>query len=170
MVMGFDMVYLAILVLQRGLYVIEIKRDDDFIKQLREAETAFWTQYVEQGRMPQPDGESDLETLRELYPQSYKDSEIMIPGLDRMITDYLAIKEMADSYTKRADSSKSQICALLGKHEVGIGDKYGCSWKTQSKKSGYDMERLQADYPYINIDKYKKVSTYRVFRTKTMKK
>lgn len=170
-VMGFDMVYLAILVLQRGLYVIEVKRDDDFIKSLREAETAFWTNYIMQDKMPEPDGsESSLDTLKTLYPKGYTDSEITIPGLDRMITDYKSVKAIADDYGRQAERIKGKICQQLGKNEIGIGMQYGCSWKTQSKTSGYDMKQLQADYPNINIDKYKKVSEYRVFRTKQMKK
>ena len=170
MVMGFDMVYLAILVLQRGLYVIEVKRDNDFIKQLREAETGFWTTYVMQDRMPEPDSESDLEALKEIYPKGYKDSEVVIPGLDRMIIDYKAVKDLADEYKDRAETLKAQICQKLGANEIGVGVQYGCSWKNQSKTSGYDMARLQADYPNINIDKYKKVSEYRVFRTRDLTK
>ena len=170
MVMGFDMVYLAILVLQRGLYVIEIKRDDDFIKSLREAETAFWTQYIEQDKMPEPDGESDFDTLKILYPKEVPMSEIVIPGLDRMIAQYIAFDKEAKELKKNAESVKAQICQRLGKHEAGLGIQYGCTWKTQSKTSGYDMERLQEDYPNINIDKYKKISEYRVFRHKDLTK
>ena len=170
MVMGFDIVYLAILVLQRGLYVIEVKRDDEFIKTLREAETAFWTQYVEQGIMPPPDGESDLDTLKQLYPDPVRDAEITIPGLDRMIKEYKAIKDLADDYTSRAKTLSARICKLLGNNEVGVGENYGCSWKKQTKTSGYDMKRLQAEHPEINIDKYKKVTEYRVFRTKDLTK
>ena len=170
MVMGFDMVYLAILVLQRGLYVIEIKRDDDFIKSLREAETAFWTQYIMQDKMPEPDGESDFDTLKILYPKEVPMSEIVIPGLDRMIAQYIAFDKEAKELKKNAESVKAQICQRLGKHEAGLGIQYGCTWKTQSKTSGYDMERLQEDYPNINIDKYKKISEYRVFRHKDLTK
>ena len=170
MVMGWDMVYLAILVLQRGLYVIEVKRNDDFIKSLREAETAFWTQYIEQQKMPEPDGESDFDTLKELYPKEVPSSEITVAGLDRMVTDYKSVKSIADDYAKQAESIKARICQKLGRNEVGIGVQYGVSWKTQSKTTGYDMNMLQADYPNINIDKYKKVSEYRVFRTRQMKK
>ena len=170
MVMGWDRVYLAILVLQRGLYVIKVERDDDFIKQLREAETAFWTQYIMQDKMPDPDGsEASLETLKEIYPKGYKDMEVVIPGLDRMITDYKSIKEIADDYKQQAEAIKANICAKLGKAEIGLGLKYGCSWKTQSKTTGYDMARLKADHPEIDISKYKNVSEYRVFRTRTIK-
>jgi len=170
MVMGFDMVYLAILVLQRGLYVIEIKRDDDFIKSLREAETAFWTQYIQQGIMPAPDSSTDLEVLKELYPNPVKGSKITIEGLDRMIKEYRVIKELADDYTKRADTYKGTICKLLGSNEAAVGQDYGCTYKQQSRLSGYDMARLQADYPNIDINKYKKITKYRVFRTQDLTK
>lgn len=168
MVMGFDMVYLAILVLQRGLYVIEVKRDDSFIKTLREAEIAFWKGYVEPGTMPQPDGESDIETLKQIYPEPVKGSEIAISGLDQMIKEYKAIKDLADEYKERSESMKGRICKLLGNNEVGIGQDYGCSWKEQSK-SDIDKARLKADYPDLYA-KYQKVSKYRVFRTRNLKK
>lgn len=171
MVMGFDMVYLAILVLQRGLYVIEVKRDDEFIKSLREAEIGFWVQYIMQDRMPEPDGsDSSLATLKEIYPIGYADTEVTIPNLDRMITDYKSLKEIADDYSQQAERVKAQICAKLGRAEIGLGNQYGCSWKNQSKISGYDMNMLQKDHPDIDIGKYAKVSKYRVFRTKTLKK
>lgn len=169
MVMGFDMVYLAILVLQRGLYVIEIQRDLDFIKSLREAETAFWTQYIMQDRMPDPDGsDASLDTLKELYPKGYKDTEIVIPGLDRLITDYKSLKEIADDYGKQAERIKAQICQRLGNNEAGLGIQYGCSWKSQSKTS-IDSKRLKAEMPDVYA-KYSTVSDYRVFRTRTLKK
>ena len=169
MVMGFDMVYLAIFVLQRGLYVIEIQRDLDFIKSLREAETAFWTQYIMQDRMPDPDGsDASLDTLKELYPKGYKDTEIVIPGLDRLITDYKSLKEIADDYGKQAERIKAQICQRLGNNEAGLGIQYGCSWKSQSKTS-IDSKRLKAEMPDVYA-KYSTVSDYRVFRTRTLKK
>ena len=171
MVMNWTHIYIGILVYQRGFYWHRIERNEDFIKSLREAETAFWTNYIMQDRMPEPDGsESSLDTLKTLYPKGYTDSEITIPGLDRMITDYKSVKAIADDYGRQAERIKGKICQQLGKNEIGIGIQYGCSWKTQSKTSGYDMKQLQADYPNINIDKYKKVSEYRVFRTKQMKK
>lgn len=169
MVMGYERMYLAILVLQRGLYVIPIERDDDFIKSLREAEIEFWTKYVEPGRIPAPDGsEASLETLRQLYPQSEAKTEIAIPGLDQLVRDYKAFKAMADEYKDKAEKCKAVICAKLGDNEVGIGNDYGCSWKTQSKTS-IDTKRLKAEHPDIYA-KYSSTSDYRVFRTKNLTK
>ena len=169
MVMGYERMYLAILVLQRGLYVITIERDDDFIKQLREAEITFWTKYIELGRIPAPDGsEASLETLKQLYPQSESNTEIMISGLDQMVRDYKAFKAMADEYKEKAEKCKAIICAKLGDNEVGIGNDYGCSWKTQSRSTVPD-KKLKAAYPAIYAE-LAETSDYRVFRTKTLKK
>ena len=169
MVMGFDRMYLAILVLQRGLFVIPIERDNDFIKTLRKAEIDFWQNYVEQSRIPAPDGsEASLETLKQLYPDAQKNTEIAIPGLDIMVRDYKAMKGMADDYSQRAERQKAMICALLGTNEVGLGDSVGVSWKEQSK-SGIDVKRLKADMPAVYA-KYQTVSKYRVFRTRNLTK
>lgn len=168
MVMGFDMVYLAILVLQRGLYVIEIKRDDDFIKSLREAEISFWKTYVEPGKMPDADGsEAAWETLKEIYPDTVPESEISIAGLDRLVADYKAMNDLACEYDEKAEEIKSRICQKLGKNEIGNGIEYGVSWKKQSR-SYFDSSRFKSDYPEL-WKKYQNPRSYRVFRTRKMK-
>lgn len=169
MVRGFERMYLAILVLQRGLYIFEVERDDEFIKSLREAEIAFWKGYVEKGRIPAPDGsEASLETLKQLYPTEEKNTEIAIPGLDKMIRDYKALKAMADEYTEKAEAAKALICQKLGDNAVGVGDDYGCSWKSQSKEN-VSPKKLKAKYPAI-YKELVEVSTYRVFRTRNLNK
>ena len=71
MVLGFDRMYLAILVLQKGLYVIPIERNDAFIAQLRDAEVSFWENNIVPRQMPIPDGgDADLDTLKALYPEA----------------------------------------------------------------------------------------------------
>lgn len=168
MVMGFDKMYLAILVLQRGLYTFEIPRNDDFIRQLREAEVDFWTNYVEKNVVPEPDGsDASLATLKEFYPQSAKGTEVTIPGLDRLVQDYKAAADREKEAKELKTTIQSQICAKLGSNEVGLGVAYGVSWKSQSKES-IDAKRLKAELPQVYA-KYAKVSDYRVFRTKQMK-
>ena len=169
MVMGFDKVYLAILVLQRGLYINEINRDNDFIAQMRKAEVDFWTNYVEKDITPEPDGsEASLDTLKELYPNAAKDSEINIPGLDSLIADYKSFGTIEKEFSEKKAKVQAQICAKLGSNEIGIGTDYGCSWKKQSK-SGMDVKRFKEDHPDV-YQQYATVSEYRVFRTKQIKK
>lgn len=169
MVMGFDRMYLAILVLQRGLYVITVERDDDFIKTLREAEIDFWTNYVMKNRIPAPDGsESSLDTLRQLYPEAQRNTEIAIYGLDELIRDYKAFKDMANDYDRKAEQIKAIICAKMGDNEVALDESYGCSWKNQSKES-VDSKALKQKYPDI-YKEVVKTSNYRVFRTRNLTK
>lgn len=169
MVLNLDMVYLAILVLQRGLYVIEVKRDNDFIKSLREAEIAFWKGYVEAGKMPDADGsEAAWETLKELYPDSVPESEITIPGLDRMITDYKALNDLACDYDEQAEKIKERICQMLGKNEIGNGIEFGVTWKPQSR-TYLDTAKVKENFPEVYA-KCQYVRKYRVFRTRKMKK
>lgn len=168
MVMGFDFIDLAVLVFQRGVYVIRIVRDDDFIAQLRAAEVDFWTNFVEKDIIPAPDGsEASIDTLKQLYPEATKDTEVDILGLDQMVIDYKAADDLAKQYKEKAEAIKAAICLKLGDFETGRGESYGCSWKTQSKDV-VDTKRLKAEFPDI----YKQVvreSSYRVFRTKEFK-
>lgn len=165
MVMNWTHIYIGILVYQRAFYWHKVDRNDDFIKTLREAETAFWTQYMMQDRIPEPDGsESSIATLKELYPHGYKDVAITVPSLDRRVRDYYEKKSIADDFSKQAEQIKASICKDLGKAEIGLGVDYGVTWKNQSRTSGYDMDRLQRDYPNIDISKYKKITEFRQFR------
>lgn len=168
MVMGFERMYLAILVLQRGLYVIEVKRDDGFIKTLRKAEIDFWTNYVQKSKMPEPDGsDSSLDTLKELYPEEKSIMAIMIPGLDALVRDYKAYKTMEDEYHEKAEKAKGIICAKLGDHQEGIGSEFACTWKVQNRTS-LDTARLKAEMPDVYAE-YSKTTPSRTFRTKKNK-
>lgn len=167
MVMGYERIYLAILVLQRGLYVVEIERDDDFIKRLRAEEITFWKHYIEKGIMPAPDGsDASVETLKELYPEAEKNTEIAIFGLDQMIRDYTAFQELEKQYHEKAEEVKARICAKLGDNETGVGDNYKCTWKNQSRSS-VPSSKLKAKYPKI-YQELVEVSKYRVFRARPM--
>ena len=165
MVMGFDRMYLAILVLQRGLYVIPIERDDNFIKTLRDAEVHFWTHNILKNIPPAPDGsDAAFDTLKELYPESLPKTEIAIPGVDYLIKDYKAYSELEKEYKEKKNSIKAQICGKLGDNEVGVGNDYGCSWKSQADNH-FDTNKFKVDYPDLYA-KYVKKGTKRVFRVR----
>ena len=169
MVMGYDYMYLAILVLQRGLYVIPIERDDEFIKSLREAEIKFWTTNVEKSIMPAPDGsDASLDTLKEIFPKAMPNTEIAVPGLDHLVKDYNAYRELEKEYKEKKSKVQAEICRRLGTNEVGVGNDYGCSWKEQSRES-VSPKKLKAKYPRI-YSELVEVSKYRVFRTRNLTK
>lgn len=167
MVLGFDYMDLAIYVLQDKVYINRILRDDDFIKQLREAEIRFWKENIEKNVPPEPDGsDSSMQTLKYMYEDS-TETEINIPDVDSMIEEYRKVKEMAKDLDRQANELQAKICLKLGNNEVGIGHLYGCSWKMQSKET-IDSKKLREEIPEV-WNRYAKVSKYRVFRTKKLK-
>ena len=168
MVRGWDRIYIGILVLQKGFYWHCIERDDAFIKTLRDAEIDFWTNYVQRGRRPEPDGsDASMETLKELYPEEKSIMAIMIPGLDALVRDYKAYKTMEDEYHEKAEKAKGIICAKLGDHQEGIGSEFACTWKVQNRTS-LDTARLKAEMPDVYAE-YSKTTPSRTFRTKKNK-
>jgi predicted phage-related endonuclease len=169
MVRGWDYIYIGILVLQRGFYWHKIDRDEEFIKQLREAEIDFWTRYIEKDVMPEPDGsDASLDTVKELFPDAEPKTEIAIPGLDNLISDYKAYGELEKTYKEKKLAAQAQICKRLGDNEVGVGHNFGCSWKNQSK-AYVNPKKLEQEYPAI-YKKLVEVSEYRVFRTRHLEK
>lgn len=169
MVRGFERMYLAILALQRGIKVVTIERNEDFIKSLREAEVSFWEEYIVPSKMPAPDGsDSSTDTLKELYPTSEDGKEVSIVGLDQMVVEYTVAADMEKHYKEEKDKIKNNICSQLEDAEYSVGEEYAVSWKTQ-KRADIDRTLLKKEMPEI-YEKYLKVSENRVFRKKKIKK
>ena len=89
-----------------------------------------------------------------------------MPGLDELIRSYKAASEMEKTYSEEKKAIQGRICAKLGDNEVGLGDSFGCSWKSQSKAT-VSAKKLKAKYPAI-YNELAEVSEYRVFRTRSL--
>ena len=167
-VMGFDRMYLSILVLQKGIYVLTIDRNEEFISEMIEKEKEFWQQNVESKQMPAPDGsDATEEALKELYPDALSGKEIHDPELDKYIKEYMEISEATKRLDERKKELKGYITVRLEDAEYGIGDNYKCSYKSQTRNT-VDSKRLKAEMPDI-YNKYVTSSTSRVMRVNKIK-
>lgn len=168
MVKGYDKMYLAILVFQRGVYVLEVERNEDFIKELLTAEIVFWEEHIQKEQMPAPDGSEDaMDTVAALYPYD-NGGELVLDQADSKIGKYNELGALIKQLKAQQDELKAQMCAELGDAAIGIGEDFACSWKTQTRTS-VSGSKLKAKYPDI-YDELKETSEYRVFRTKKLKK
>jgi putative phage-type endonuclease len=168
MVKGYDKMYLAILVFQKGVYILEIERDNDFIAEMLQAEVTFWTENIEKKQMPAPDGSEDsIETVKTLFPENLRD-EIQLYKGDEKIKKYRELGDLIKNLEAQQDALKAELCYELGDAAVGVGESFACSWKTQQRTS-VDTKRLKAEYPDV-YEKVINVSKSRVFRTKELKK
>lgn len=164
MVKGYERMYLAILIFQKGIYVLTIERNEPFITELREAEVEFWTEYIEKGQMPAPSG-NDMETVKEIYPAAIS-GEMSLENADASIRRIRELDKIIKDFKEEQEQIKADLCARLGDHAVGLGAEYACSWKNQ-KREGVDSRKLKKEFPEI-YEKVRKVSEFRVFRTKKM--
>lgn len=168
-VMGFDRMYLAVLVLNRGFYHFVIERSPEEIAALTDAEETFWRDHVLLRVPPPLDGsDSTLDTLSKLYPDAQPEG--VCPLSRSAAADLAAIEELT---VQRRDidnairAAKARVLEELGDFPAGVCKGLQVSWKPQARTS-VDTARLRQDHPDIYAQ-YTKTTTSRVFRLKHSK-
>lgn len=163
MVMGFERMYLCVLVFQRGVYVVPITRDEKFIENLRTTEVDFWKTYIEQKVMPSPQSEEDRETLSELYPSERdRNEEIYIDRLDSVCKDIDAHEAQKKFHEDEIKRLKAIIQSELKDVARGYSDGYKVSWLSQNRTT-VDGKRLEKELPDVYA-KYTKTTQSRPLR------
>lgn len=169
MVMGYDRMYLCILVFQRGVYVVPIDRNENFIKDLLQTEIDFWTNNIEKKQMPAPSTEEDRESLKEIYPkESEVLDEIYIRSLDSIADEIEKHETSVKFHKEKIDTLKARVQAIMGEHGRGYGDEYKVTWLAQERTT-IDGKKLKENFPNIYA-KYAKTSSSRPLRISKIKK
>lgn len=168
MVKGYDKMYLAIMVFQKGVYVLEVERNDEFIAEMLQAEVTFWTENIEKEQMPAPDGSEDsIETVKMLFPENLT-GEVQLHRGDERIKKYRELGDLIKNLEAQQDALKAELCYELGDASEGVGNDFACSWKAQNN-TRVDSKLLKSKYPEVYEDVLS-VSSIRVFRTRELKK
>ena len=167
-VMGYDRMYLAVLVLSRAFYHFVIERDDAEIAALMEQEKGWWETYVEGDSVPDPDGsEEDGAFIRERFPDS-DGGEVFLadraPDFERMQELDAQIREL----TSERDALKQAIMQDMGDAALASAlNGWTASWKPQASRR-VDSKKLKAEFPQVYADCLIE-SVSRVFRYKKAK-
>lgn len=166
-VMGYEKMYLAVLVLGKAFYWFEIKRDEAEIEALISAEVDWWNNYILGDKLPEIDGsDSTTSTLKEMYPEVRANS-IALYGDEDIIKGYRQAKAKEKEYKELAEKYKNRFAALIGENETAELNGFTVTYKKQSK-SNVDSKKLKAEMPEI-YEKYLNVTTSRVLRIKEIK-
>lgn len=167
-VMGYDKMYLCVLIFQRGVFVVEIERDQPFIDQLIAEEVRFWKEHVEARIMPPPD-ESDAtkDALNELWPTQNVGEQIEMPELEILAREYKEIGDAEKRLKDRKNELRNKIAAGMQTAERADSDGYYCTYKTQVKK-GMDLDAFKRDHKDL-YEKYQKETSSRVLRVNVKK-
>ncbi len=161
-VMGFEKMYLAVLILGKAFYWFEIKRDENEIASLINSEIEFWNNYI-LTKTPPPvdDSQSTANTLRELYSEGGQAENIYLgTELEILAKTQTEIKELK----KREEKYKNIIIEKLGNNDNGFSEKFIVTYKKQ-QRSDIDKSRLKKEQPNI-YKEYQKTTSLRVMRVK----
>lgn len=167
-VMGYEKMYLAVLVLSKAFYHFCIKRDDAEIAALMEQEKGWWEEFVEGDSVPDPDGsEEDGAFIRNRFPDSDGGEVFLIgrePDFERMQELDAQIKEL----TSERDAIKQGIMQEMGESSAASAPNgWTATWK-QQLSGKLDSKRLKEKYPEAYRD-CSRGTTIRVFRYKKSK-
>jgi len=169
-VMGYDRMYLAVLVLNRGFYHYVIERDENEVKSLIKKEGDFWESYIVPKIPPPIDGsESSIDTVEKLYPsESEEIGQIMLSSkYVQILSDIGSMQETINSLKKAIEALRGGIMAEMGNAAIATAPGYRVSWKSSSR-TVIDTKKLKNLYPnaYKECSKSKRSRIFRVTKTK----
>lgn len=165
-VMGYDKMYLAVLVLSKGFYWFEIQRDENEIKALIDMEIDWWNRYIVGNEIPEIDGsESTLNSIKYINKDIVTDVKD-ISKLDFVLNDYEAVCKQRKFIEEKEKELKNNIISFMGGNEIGNSNKYSVSYKTQ-KRTSVDTTLLKKELPDV-YKKYSKTNETRVLRIKAI--
>ena len=167
-VMGFERMYLAVLVLNRGFYDFVIERDENEIAILAAAEGEFWER-LQREDPPEIDGsEATLDALKEMYPK-----EDGSPGInifheeESELFRYLRLQGVIRELKEECENIKAAMMRSMGAAAIASSEKIVCSWATR-KRTGVDTAALKEKYPEI-YKQLTKITEYRAFSVRERK-
>lgn len=165
-VTGLDHAYIAVLIGGNKFVWKKIKRDDELIKMIIDAEVKFWNDFVVADVAPPLDGTSAAEKyLKEKYERAEAEKEVVLSNeSESLIKEYLQRKETLKPLTERQKEIENLIKIQMKDAEKGIAGYYETKWSNVTSQR-VDSKALKKKFPDI----YQQVlneSTYRKFSVK----
>lgn len=168
-VTGWDAWYLAVLVYGTDLLIFKICREEaqDDINQLVEAEEAFWTRYMEDGRTPPPD---DLpatgRVLDGMWTGETGGSMDATVTQDATIDELIALRAEKRALEKRITGIENRLKAEMEEATELRGTGGLVTWKPQTQRR-ISEKRLKELYPAVDVDRIRERVETRRFCVRT---
>lgn len=167
-VMGYDKMYLAVLILGKGFFWYEIPKNEEQQTALLNAEISFWNEYMEGNSVPAVDGSDGAgQALATVYGADNGET-INIMHIDKKLEYYAKLCEDIDDLSEKKSKIKQEIQQELGEAAAGLGTDFKVTWKSQIRNT-VDSRMLKEKYPDIYLECLKSTQS-RVFRFSQMRK
>lgn len=153
--------YLAVLVLNQGLFHYVIERDEEEIAALLRQERAFWA-LVESNTPPQADGASATgEALKSIYAGG--GGEIELAGQEALLDRYAELNAKKAETEKQLERIKQELMAKLQNAECAVCGDWTVTWKPVTRRT-LDAQALRQAFPQVPVEKFTRASVSRVLR------
>ena len=157
--------YIAAVILGQEFTYRKLEWDDALISGLIDAEKYFWTEHVEKGIMPDPDGSKACdEVLEQYFHTSKKESRIELVGFDERLDRREQILSQIAELEKEQKRIEQEIKFYMKDNESAYCDNYRISWSS-IERTVLDAKRIKAEKPELYQD-YAKTSSSRRFQIK----
>ena len=157
--------YIAAVILGQEFTYRKLEWDDDLILQLIEAERYFWTEHVEKGIMPDPDGSKACdEVLEQYFHTSRKESSIELVGFDERLDRREEIRKQIEGLQQEQKRIEQEVKLFMGDSQYATSGHYRVSWGNVDSVK-LDSQRIKTERPEI-YETYGKPSHYRRFEVK----
>lgn len=162
-VTGYAHAYIAVLVGGQRFIWKDIKRDEELIQMIFDAEVHFWNHHVLGNIPPALDGSSAAEEfLKERYKKTDPDKIVDLSfSYKEKIDNYLELKQSIKQLGKLAKETENQIKLELEEAETGFVKDYQVNWKP-IVANRVDSKLLKSKYPDVYRSVLKQ-SQYRKF-------
>lgn len=167
-VMGYDRMYLAVLILGKGFHWFTVERNEEEINALIAAEKDFY-ELIKSRREPDADGSQSASEAIERISGNSDVSKPSVPlyEVEDTLRQIERLTAEMKSLEKDLEQNKQTVKLVLKDATAGATDKYKVTWNTQVKTS-VDSKLLQEKYPEIYRECSKQTES-RVFRFSTIK-
>lgn len=161
-VMGYEKMYLAVLVMGKAFYWYEIPYDANEGDTLLSLEIAFWEKYIKPDVRPDPDGsDSAAAVLKQLYNEQ-RENTVAMYEQEKVAAELMEVKARKKALEQRESELQQLLITALDGNTDGLTESFKVSWREQSKTT-VDNKTLKQVYPDVYAQ-FAKTSTYKVFR------
>lgn len=157
--------YIAAVILGREFVYRKLEWDDALIGSLIEMEREFWTDHVEKGIMPAPDGSDVCDAvLARYFPNARQESAIRLVGFDDKLRRREEILGFISELQEEQRQIEQEVKLFMQDNERASSDCFRVSWKNIDSTK-LDTKRIKEERPELYVD-YGKVSHSRRFEVK----
>lgn len=164
-VMGYDRMYLAVLIMGREFKIYTLERDEEEVQSLIAAEEEFWNDYVMTEQAPPVDGTKATGEAQDAIYHGGSNEQIVLWDADDKIKEYFRLKDSKSVIETQMEVIKQELQEELADNEEGVTENYKVTWKSQ-KRDTFDAKKFAKDHPDMDLSDYYKHSEYRVFKIK----